>query len=155
MKYAMKCQPLYEHRKRVVAGAETVTHQEIAVGEEQNKKDDEDYERLPPLRASVIPRTPILEFWLRVLQTHPGFAQRINDDDKAALKYLMDVRITPPYQTSGPGFTVEFSFNRNPYFNNSALRKTFIYKVDRSFTHLSGLAFIFFVCRMSLISSAC
>jgi nucleosome assembly protein 1-like 1 len=133
LKYAVKCRPLYEHRKRVILGADSVTAREVNVGEDQNKKDDEDYEKLPAPTRSIILPTPVHEFWLRALQTHPGFAQRINDDDEAALNYLTDIRITHPIQISNPGFTVEFCFNPNPYFSNTTLTKTYIYKDELGF----------------------
>jgi len=133
LEYAAKCRPFYEHRKRVVAGAESVTLQELRAGEDQSQKEDDDYERLPPLKSSTVPPTQILEFWLRVLQTHPGFSQKINEGDEPALKFLTDIRVVNPIQNLNPGFTVEFYFNANPYFSNTLLRKTYVYKDELDF----------------------
>jgi nucleosome assembly protein 1-like 1 len=142
MQYATKCSSLYDHRKRVIAGVESVTAREIGIGEEQSKKDDEDYKKLPSLQSRTLSPTPVREYWLRALQTHPGFSQLINDDDEAALRSLTDIRLTAPFQTSGSGFTFEFHFNRNAYFNNSVLRKTYIYKVGFGSITLIRLTYI-------------
>lgn len=124
---------MYEHRKRVIAGTEGVTSGEFASGEAQSKNLDDDYKVLRPApRGPTLPATRINDYWLHALGSHPGFKSLIKDGDKPALAYLSDIKVTYPTYSgqTPPSFVVEFYFNSNPYFNNSVLKKTYIYKVS-------------------------
>jgi nucleosome assembly protein 1-like 1 len=141
-KYAMKYQPLYDRRKRVIAGQIGVSFEEVMIGEEESQKDDEGYQKLPAfdIRRRIVPATPIEEFWLRALQTHPGISNMICDSDEAALKHLTDVTITYPNPSARSAciitndiplsFAINFYFSPNEFFTNLLLTKSYVYKVS-------------------------
>ncbi|KAF8960890.1 nucleosome assembly protein [Flammula alnicola] len=140
-KYAKQCAQLYEHRARVIAGSEGVTSKELNAGERQSKQDEEDYENLAAPNRTVFAATPITDFWLRVLKTYPETERLTSPQDEPALKYLSDIKVTYPNSLT---FVVEFYFKSNPYFTNSVLKKTYIYKDELGFfgtllySHVTG-----------------
>ncbi|KLO16280.1 NAP-domain-containing protein [Schizopora paradoxa] len=125
-KYLGLTKPLYERRHAIISGSEKATAEEIAAGEEQAKKDDEEHQPLPTGTEVA----PITDFWLTALQNHIGISELITDRDTAALKNLTDVRLE--YLTSGdqPGFKLLFVFSPNEFFENEVLEKTYLYHAE-------------------------
>ncbi|KAK7457188.1 histone chaperone, variant 2 [Stygiomarasmius scandens] len=128
-KYLALQNPLYERRHAIITGAAEPTAEEIAEGEKQSAKDDEDYTPLPKDASSGPAAIP--EFWLTALRNHIGISELITDRDAGALKHLIDIRIS--YlgdESSKPGFKLHFHFTPNDYFENEVLEKTYLYQEE-------------------------
>ncbi|KAG0166619.1 hypothetical protein DFQ28_003032 [Apophysomyces sp. BC1034] len=129
-KYLELYRPLYGKRSDVINGKYEPTDEEVAIGEkvdeeeEDEKKDEAEKEEKDDEKddESVV---GIPEFWLTLLKNHPQIAELISDDDEAALKHLVDVRMSYMEQ---PGFQLEFEFSENEYFTNKSLTKTYYYQ---------------------------
>ncbi|CAM8907445.1 unnamed protein product [Rhodiola kirilowii] len=111
--YQKLYQPLYTKRFEIVRGtveASGIAY-EAAKDQDGNKTEAERPERGMP------------EFWLRAMKTNYVLSTKITKRDKAALRYLQDVkwsRIDDP-----KGFKLEFFFSTNPFFKNPVLTKTY------------------------------
>lgn len=117
--------PLYERRLAIISGTAKPTPEEIQAGEEQSLKDDPTYEKLATDSSDT---APIPEFWLTALRNHVGTSDIITDRDAAALKHLIDIRVT--YTTPKPGFKLTFIFTSNEFFENEELEKTYYYQEE-------------------------
>jgi nucleosome assembly protein 1-like 1 len=117
--------PLYERRLAIISGTAKPTPEEIHAGEEQSLKDDPSYEKLPTDSSET---APIPEFWLTALRNHVGTSDIITDRDAAALKHLVDIRVT--YTAPKPGFKLTFLFTPNEFFENVELEKTYYYQEE-------------------------
>ncbi|KAK7052602.1 NAP-domain-containing protein [Favolaschia claudopus] len=144
-KYLDLQKPLYARRHDIIAGAASATAEEIAAGEAQSLKDDEDYTPLPKEgedgedTKEKEKEKGIPEFWLTALRNHPGLAELITERDAEALTFLVDVTLEylPKKGEEGefagkPGFTITFHWDaeKNPYFTNKTLTKTYIYQEE-------------------------
>jgi nucleosome assembly protein 1-like 1 len=125
-KYLELHKPLFERRHAIIVGSAKPTAEEIAAGEQQSLKDDQDYS---PLSKDSDETAPIPEFWLTALRNHVGTSEIITDRDAAALKHLIDIRLTylPPTEPK-PGFKLTFVFTPNEFFENEELEKTYLYQ---------------------------
>ncbi|KAH8091350.1 nucleosome assembly protein [Cristinia sonorae] len=129
-KYAELQKPLYERRHAIIIGSAKPTPEEIAAGEQQSVKDDPDY--TPLEKDGKEPSAEgIPEFWLTALRNHIGISELITDRDAAALKHLIDIRISylPPNDPK-PGFKLLFHFTPNEFFENEVLEKTYLYQSE-------------------------
>lgn len=117
--------PLYERRLAIITGTAKPTLEEIQEGEQRSLKDDPSYEKLP---ADSSETAPIPEFWLTALRNHVGTSEIITDRDAAALKHLIDIRVT--YTSPKPGFKLTFIFTSNEFFDNQELEKTYYYQEE-------------------------
>ncbi|KAL6190084.1 hypothetical protein ACLB2K_036484 [Fragaria x ananassa] len=74
----------------------------------------------------------IPNFWRHALVNHELLDAEITSPDGRALMYLKDIRCSK----IDKGFKLEFFFNKNPYFKNSVLIKTYEYlDEDLTFVH--------------------
>ena len=120
---------MYERRHAIVTGSAPATAGEIAAGEAQSLKDDPDHVALPADVASD--PTGIPEFWLTALRNHIGLSDIITERDAAALRHLLDIRLTYlPKDAEKPGFTLTFVFSPNDFFENDVLDKTYVYQEE-------------------------
>ena len=111
------------------SGEAKPTVEEITAGEEETKKDDEDYTPLPAVNEPEAAAIP--EFWLTALRNHPGLNELINDRDAAALKSLTDISVEYlPTSESQLGFKLLFHFQPNEFFTNTVLEKTYLYQKE-------------------------
>lgn len=62
-------------------------------------------------------------FWLRAILNHPGISRLVQEKDRPILMYLQDV--TCKLHQDGYGFDIVFTFEKNEYFTNTELTKTF------------------------------
>ncbi|KAF5391160.1 hypothetical protein D9757_003106 [Collybiopsis confluens] len=128
-KYLAIQKPLYERREGIINGSAEPTAEEIEQGEKQSLKDDEDYAPLPkdvPSGPAAIP-----EFWLTALRNHIGLAELITERDEAALKHLIDLRLSylnEKDHEGKPGFKISFVFEANEFFENNVLDKSYLYQ---------------------------
>jgi nucleosome assembly protein 1-like 1 len=128
-KYLELQKPLYERRHAIVTGSSPATAEEIAAGEAQSVKDDPEHSPLPANVASDPAGIP--EFWLTALRNHIGLSEIITERDAAALKHLLDIRITYlAKDAEKPGFKLAFIFSPNDFFENDVLEKTYLYQEE-------------------------
>jgi len=165
-KYQQKQQPLYDERRRVIAGEATLKPEDIEAGEaafeeekemfdgpeesdedEDEEDEDEEQEKKEPAEdasseeddGSNIIGVP--NFWLTALRNVPHLTEMITDRDSDVLASLVDVRLL---YMDKPGFKLEFEFADNAYFTNRVLTKTYFYHEqiglsgDFMFDHATG-----------------
>jgi len=96
-----------------------VSRREISVPEYSRKR----AEKLR-LRDDIIARTPT--FWLRVLVSYPAVAAQISAADCTLLRSLTNVQVQHNNENDG-GYRVLFSFEKNEFFSNETLRKSYSY----------------------------
>ncbi|KAJ6483556.1 nucleosome assembly protein [Mycena vitilis] len=141
-KYLELQKPLYARRHAIIAGATPASADEIAAGEAQSLKDDEDYTPLPAKDTAGEEGADVKgipEFWLTALRNHPGLAELITERDAEALAFLKDVTLSylPLKGEEGefagkPGFALTFHWDaeKNPFFTNPTLSKTYVYQEE-------------------------
>lgn len=123
-KYLELARPLYERRHVIITGAAEPTAEEVAEGEKESAKDDDEY---TPLPKDISGPSAIPEFWLTALRNHVGISDLITDRDAGALKHLKDIRLA--YLEKGkPAFKIDFVFESNEYFENEVLTKTYTFQ---------------------------
>jgi nucleosome assembly protein 1-like 1 len=66
----------------------------------------------------------IYGFWMRAMLNHPNIAKQIQEKDRPILMHLVD--ITYMLHEVGFGFDLVFKFEKNDYFTNEELKKTFV-----------------------------
>ncbi|KAI8990335.1 hypothetical protein BDB01DRAFT_506466 [Pilobolus umbonatus] len=130
-KYLKLFSPYYNKRAEIVAGKYEPTEEEIALGAKVDE-DDEDEMDQQTKKSDKIEEDKdeetyvgIPEFWLTALKTHPEISGTITDADCAALKHLVDIRMS---YLQKPGFLLEFEFTENEFFTNKVLTKTYHYQ---------------------------
>eukprot|EP00842_Homolaphlyctis_polyrhiza_P005674 jgi/Hompol1/6107/HPOL_002224-RA len=117
-KYLRLSQPIYDKRRKIIAGEVEPTDEEA----DREGKDDED-EEIP--RAPVSESDPIKgipSFWLTALHNLPETSHIIQDDDEEALSSLVDIKLD---YLDTPGFKLTFVFKPNDFFTNTTLTKTY------------------------------
>jgi nucleosome assembly protein 1-like 1 len=62
-------------------------------------------------------------FWLKAILNHPGIGRLVQEKDRMIMMYLQDV--TCKLHTEGYGFDLIFTFEKNDYFDNTILKKTY------------------------------
>ncbi|ALC47482.1 CG5017 [Drosophila busckii] len=65
----------------------------------------------------------VTNFWLKVLKA--SYTEFIGKEDEKILSHLTDIR-TKHFNTDVVKFVIEFQFEKNDYFKNTALTKTYI-----------------------------
>jgi nucleosome assembly protein 1-like 1 len=128
-KYLELYQPLYNKRAEVINGAYEPTDEEVAIGEKVDEEDEDEEEEEESTTEKQETQDDgekgIPEFWLTLLKNHPQMVETITDEDEAALKHLVDIRMSYMEQ---PGFKLEFQFTENEFFTNKVLTKTYYYQ---------------------------
>ncbi|CAO3616149.1 unnamed protein product [Cunninghamella blakesleeana] len=139
-KYLGLYQPLYEKRSNIINGKYEPTEEEIALGEKKDKENDkkeDTVEKKEEEKKETKPTTTtndddegndikgVPEFWLTILKNHPQIGGIVFEQDEQALKHLVDIRMT---YTEKPGYQLEFVFDKNDFFSNTVLTKTYYYQ---------------------------
>jgi len=147
--FGEKYAPLFSKRASFVNGALEPTEEERGPQEEEEEgikieevKDEKD----PKAKSQQDVPKGIPEFWSTAMFHHEALGELITEKDMEALKFLTDVRVkvfqdfvpkqeeTPKEpkeeeeeEDNGPlhGFTLEFSFSQNPFFEDAVLSKTY------------------------------
>jgi len=131
--YFAKFTPLYQKRSAIVNGTSEPTDAEVTAGEAEDDDDEEDAE-IEKTTSQEQPADPsikgIPEFWLTALRNHPSLAELVTDEDEAAMKSLVDIRMEYLDQ---PGFKLIFEFANNDFFNNKTLTKTYFYQEETAY----------------------
>lgn len=90
--------------------------------------DDEDYKKVEVNGCDVkdIQNTPlgVPGFWMRAMLNHGGVARLIQEKDRPILRHLQNVECE--LHSTGYGFDLIFTFEKNEYFKNAQLKKSFV-----------------------------
>ncbi|KAG8086228.1 hypothetical protein GUJ93_ZPchr0010g9174 [Zizania palustris] len=106
-KYQKMYEPMYSKRHEIVNGVVEVDGVTKGADETPAEKEEKG----------------VPEFWLNAMKNHEILSEEIQERDEEALKYLKDIKW---YKIAEPkGFKLEFYFDTNPFFKNSALTKTY------------------------------
>jgi hypothetical protein len=70
-------------------------------------------------------------FWYNVLK-NSELQQEIKEHDIDSLKHLLDIKHI--INEKPKGYSIEFHFSENPYFNNKVLKKSFIHGNNHNLT---------------------
>lgn len=133
-KYFTKFTPLYEKRAAIVNGKSEPTEEEVTAGQ---PKDDDDEEsarpaiKIEPAEGEENPPTKgIPEFWLTAMKNEPSLSEMVTEQDEAALKTLVDIRME---YLDKPGFRLIFEFDDNEFFSNKTITKTYYYQEETGY----------------------
>lgn len=63
-------------------------------------------------------------FWLRAMANCPETSQAIEEHDLPILEHLEDIKLDY-LPAPEEGYTLEFVFRENPFFNGTSLKKTY------------------------------
>ena len=129
LKYDKLYSQVYEERKQLLLGKTVPAEAYIAEYETRAKElDDEDYKKVEVNAVDVkeIQNTPlgVYGFWLRAMLNHSSVGRMIQEKDRQILMHLQDVQCV--LHTEGFGFDLLFTFEKNDYFTNEVLKKTFV-----------------------------
>ncbi|XP_045791360.1 nucleosome assembly protein 1;2-like [Trifolium pratense] len=117
-KYQVLFQPLYTKRYEIVNG---ITEVEGAANE--TPADAELVAMGTAADTAKDEEKGIPSFWLVAMKNNDILAEVITNSDEEALKFLKDIKYT---RIDAPkGFKLEFYFDKNPFFSNSVLKKTY------------------------------
>jgi len=126
-KYQARYQPFYEKRGKITTGEYEPNDEEC----NWTLDDDKDEEELSDeMKAKVklegekeedVKDVP--EFWLTIFKNVDLLADMLQEHDEPILKHLTDIKVH--YKEEPMGFTLEFLFTPNEYFENSVLTKTY------------------------------
>jgi len=148
-RFSEKYAPLYDKRAAYISGAVEPTAEEMGPEEEEKGVEIEEIKEGKEAKetsSEAIKGVP--EFWLIAFKNHDGLGDVITEKDMEALKYLKDVKckvfqdyVSPKgekgkekekgkeeeEESDGPlhGFTLEFYFEENPFFEDKLLTKTY------------------------------
>ncbi|KAK4350274.1 hypothetical protein RND71_029587 [Anisodus tanguticus] len=78
-------------------------------------------------RNDVIKAIP--DFWLTAFLSHPVLGELLTDEDHKIFKFLSSVEVEESKDVKS-GYTITFNFNKNPYFENTKLSKTYTFLED-------------------------
>ncbi|KAJ3343651.1 hypothetical protein HDU93_007532 [Gonapodya sp. JEL0774] len=124
-KYQVLYRPLYDQRRRFIAGEAEPTEEQATFAD----PDEEGAEPTPSAQKSgETPVRGIPEFWLTALKNMPQINDMITERDEAALKSLIDIRVS--YLDNNPGFKLEFQFEPNEFFSEEVLTKVYFLQND-------------------------
>ncbi|KZV23321.1 hypothetical protein F511_02222 [Dorcoceras hygrometricum] len=72
-------------------------------------------------------------FWLTAFTSHPALGELLTEKDQKIFKYLGNLEVEESKDVKS-GYSITFNFNPNPYFENTALTKTFTFHEEGTTT---------------------
>ena len=88
---------------------------------------DEDFKKVEanPCDVKEIQNTPlgVAGFWFRAMLNHSNISKQIFEKDRPILIHLIDIECK--LHDQGYGFDLVFKFEKNDYFTNTELKKSF------------------------------
>ncbi|KAK7094968.1 protein SET-like [Littorina saxatilis] len=73
-------------------------------------------------RSDLIAKIP--NFWVTAFVNHPQVSALLTEDDEEALQFLTKVEVQE-FDDIKSGYTINFCFDSNPYFDNEVISKEF------------------------------
>lgn len=90
---------------------------------------DEDFDKVEadPVDVKDIQNTPsgVYGFWFKAMINHAMIGRLIEEKDRPILMHLQDVQVKL-HEGNGYGFDLLFTFEKNDYFSNELLKKSFV-----------------------------
>ena len=135
-KYALRYENLFEKRKQIVSGEYEPNDDEVkweydnVLGEEAVSNDGEEKSGVDTLADNLNGvnlnnnKAGIPEFWLQAFKSSDLLCEMMQPHDEPVLKHLSDIKIVM-HEKAPIGYTIEFFFNKNEYFTNEKLTKTY------------------------------
>ncbi|KAG8235498.1 hypothetical protein J437_LFUL015725 [Ladona fulva] len=129
-------QPLLDKRRKITSGEYEPTDEECVWSSDEDEKDEkekicsemnkvkikeEDAKENENQKNDNVKGIP--DFWLTIFKTVGMLAEMVQEHDEPILKHLVDVKVI--FSEKPMGFTLEFHFSPNEYFNNSVLTKEY------------------------------
>lgn len=157
MKYAELFKPLYDKRTNIVNGSYEPNEEEavwVEPGEDDEEDKIEEDEKSTEKSAEKTEEEKLAEglknqmnldentkgipeFWLTAMKNVELIAEMIQEHDDEVLKHLTDVKLIFTGKGDGEvtdesemGFVLEFQFETNDFFTNTALTKTYRMKSE-------------------------
>ncbi|CAF4761605.1 unnamed protein product [Pieris macdunnoughi] len=140
-KYAKMYQPLFDKRAQVVVGTHEPTDEECNTPWHDDTKEEElakavqnaaieDKDKSEENKNAEPPMDPnvkgIPDFWLTIFKNVSKLSEMVQDQDEPILKSLHDIKVQ---MNDDPlGFTLEFHFAPNDFFENAVLTKQYSMK---------------------------
>lgn len=129
LKYDKLYKEVYIQRDEILAGTKAPQEELIKTYETRAKElDDEDYKKLEPISCDVkeIQNCPlgVPGFWMRAMLNHGGISRLIQEKDRPILLHLLDIECN--LHDPGYGYDLIFTFEKNDYFKNDKLKKSFV-----------------------------
>lgn len=129
MKYEKLYQEIYSKRNDLLQGKVAPQEDKIKVYEERAKElDDEDFKKIeaPPVDVKDIQNTPlgVYGFWFRCMLNSSIISEHIKEKDRPILMHLLDIKTG--LHEEGFGYDLIFTFEKNDYFSNEVLKKSFV-----------------------------
>lgn len=128
-KYQARYLPLYEKRAQITKGEYEPNDEEC----EWTLDDDKDEEELSDEMKSKVKLESeedqganvkdVPEFWLTIFKNTDLLVDMVQEHDEPILRHLVDIKVH--YKDDPMGFTLEFFFSPNEFFENSVLTKTY------------------------------
>ena len=120
---------MYEQRNEILAGTKAPQEELIKIYEARAKElDDEDFKKLDPISCDVkeIQNCPlgVPGFWMRAMLNHGGISRLIQEKDRPILLHLLEIDCI--LHDPGYGYDLIFTFEKNDYFKNDKLKKSFV-----------------------------
>jgi len=129
VQWAAKFNAIYEKRAACVTGTYEPKDDE-AVWKHDEEEDEEGNKVEPELAPEPTPAlTGIPNFWLNALYHDPSINEVIEEHDLAVLKFLKDIKCEL-LDGERKGFRLSFAFDKNEFFTNDVLTKTFDFDFD-------------------------
>jgi len=157
-KFMEKYSPLYDTRASFISGAREPTDEEMGPEEEDKGIVIEEIKEEKEKNKEKEVITGIPEFWVTAMRHHEALGEFISEGDVDALKYLKDLQCKvfqdikhkhshgekkegeeEEEEESLHGFSLEFSFDENPFFEDKVLTKTYYlgYQLSEEMFHHS------------------
>ncbi|XP_071831339.1 nucleosome assembly protein 1-like 1-A isoform X1 [Apostichopus japonicus] len=139
-KYAKLYEECYDKRKDVVTGSVEPTDSDCEWESSDDEDEDGDGEgkEVKALAEEVKSKITFVdndnkngipEFWLTIFKNVDILAEMIQDHDEPILKHLEDIKVIFQ-EGSEMGFTLDFYFTPNEFFNNKVLTKRYEMKSE-------------------------
>lgn len=148
VKYAAEYAKFFEKRGTILSGAYEPTDEECEWASEEEDEDEEGDELATELQAKAkveeVDETKekqeseeaeketdeeevkgVPEFWLTIFKNVEMLADMIQDHDEPILKHLTDIKVVFINDSEKKGFTLEFTFSPNEYFEGTKLTKEY------------------------------
>lgn len=132
-KYQEKYQPLFDKRQKIVSGEVEPSNEEAKWKEEE--EETEMTEKMKDfslkIQKNLKPNYPedckgIPDFWLTIFRSSELLSEMVQEHDEPVFKKLRDIKII--YHENPTSYTLEFHFDKNEYFSNPVLTKTYFLK---------------------------
>lgn len=129
LKYDALYKEVNVQRNEILAGTKGPQEDLLNVYEARAKElDDEDFKKLEPISCDVkeIQNCPlgVPGFWMRAMLNHGGISRLIQEKDRPILLHLLDIECN--LHDPGYGYEMIFTFEKNDYFKNDKLKKSFV-----------------------------